>query len=96
VVGERPGGVGKGTVWQDGELRLVQRVLEAKFPRRTVEIVDWSETRARVLVRVTGGRDSGRVFVYQRPEDVPLEVPWRAPTGRGGSTTTAGPRGEAP
>lgn len=79
VVGERRSGAGPATVWHDAELRLLQRVLETKFPRRSVEILDWSETRSRVLVRVTGGSDPGRIFVYQRPEDIPLEVLRRAP-----------------
>lgn len=74
VVGERRGGARPATEWHDPELRLLQRVLETKFPRRSVEILDWSETRSRVLVRVTGGSDPGRTFVYQRPEDLPLEI----------------------
>jgi dipeptidyl aminopeptidase/acylaminoacyl peptidase len=68
------------TAWRDDELGRVQRELEVKFPRRVVEILDWSETRTRVLFRVTGGSDAGRVFVFQRPEDLVLEIlrcaPW--------------------
>jgi dipeptidyl aminopeptidase/acylaminoacyl peptidase len=80
VVGERQDAARPATTWTDGELAFVQRELEKKFPRRVVEILDWSETRARVLFRVTGGSDPGRVFVFQRPENLALEVlrcaPW--------------------
>lgn len=79
VVGERKEAARPMTAWRDDELAGVQRELEAKFPRRTVEILDWSETRTRVLFRVTGGTDAGRVFVYQRQEDLALEILQRAP-----------------
>lgn len=79
VVGERKEAARPTTAWRDDELGRVQRELEAKFPRRAVEILDWSETRTRVLFRVTGGSDPGRVFVFQRPEDLVLEILRRAP-----------------
>ncbi|MDO8543324.1 MAG: prolyl oligopeptidase family serine peptidase [Opitutaceae bacterium] len=79
VVGERKDAVRPTTAWRDDELGRVQRELELKFPRRVVEILDWSETRARVLFRVTGGSDPGRIFVFQRPEDLALEILRRAP-----------------
>lgn len=80
VVGERKAAARPATTWSDEELGGVQRELEAKFPRRTVEILDWSETRAQVLFRVTGGSDPGRIFVFHRPENLALEIlrcaPW--------------------
>jgi dipeptidyl aminopeptidase/acylaminoacyl peptidase len=79
VVGERKVAARPTTAWSDEELGRVQRDLEAKFPRRNVEILDWNETRTRVLFRVTGGSDPGRFFVFQRPEDLPLEILRRAP-----------------
>ena len=79
VVGERKAGAHPTVVWRDADLGGLQRTLEAKFPRRIVEILDWSDTRARVVFRVTGGSDPGRVFVYQRPEDLVLELLRRAP-----------------
>lgn len=79
VVGEQKNAAHPTIAWQDEELGRVQRELTAKFPRRVVEILDWSETRTRVLVRVTGGSDAGRVFVYQRTEDLVLEILQRAP-----------------
>jgi dipeptidyl aminopeptidase/acylaminoacyl peptidase len=79
IVGERKDAARPTTVWRDEELGNVQRELEVKFPRRVVEILDWSETRARVLFRVTGGSDPGRVFVFQRPENLALEILRRAP-----------------
>lgn len=79
VVGERIDAAHPATAWRDEELGKVQRELESKFPRRIVEILDWSETRARVLARVTGGSDPGRFFVYQRPENLVLEILRRTP-----------------
>lgn len=79
VVGERRPAARPITHWRDDDLARVQRELEAKFPRRTVEIADWSDSRARVLFRVTGGSDPGRVFLYQRPENLLLEILRRAP-----------------
>jgi dipeptidyl aminopeptidase/acylaminoacyl peptidase len=79
VVGERKEGAHPTTAWRDDELGRIQRELELKFPRRSIEILDWSETRARVLFRVTGGSDPGRVFVFQRREDLALEILRRAP-----------------
>ena len=79
VVGERRDAVRPATAWRDDDLGAVQRELALKFPRRVVEIVDWSETRARVLFRVTGGSDPGRIFVFQRPEDIALEIFRRTP-----------------
>lgn len=82
VVGERTPAGRSTTVWHDDDLSRLQRQLETKFPRRHVEILDWNDTRARVLFRVTGGSDPGRVFVFQRPEDLVLEIlrlaPWLA------------------
>lgn len=79
VVGERQLAVHPRTLWRDDDLARIQRELEAKFPRRTVELLDWSDHRARILCRVTGGSDPGRIFVYQRPEDVVVEILRRAP-----------------
>jgi dipeptidyl aminopeptidase/acylaminoacyl peptidase len=79
VVGQRQDAARPTTLWHDDELRTVQQDLDAKFPRRVVELLDWTETRARVLFRVTGGSDPGRLFVYQRAEDLALEILRRAP-----------------
>lgn len=68
------------SVWRDPELAAAQQALEKKFPRRTVEILEWSDARTAFLVRVTGGTEPGRYFVWQKPENLPLEIlrlaPW--------------------
>jgi pimeloyl-ACP methyl ester carboxylesterase len=60
--------------------REVADELARKFPLRNVALLDWSERMENVLVRVTGGSDPGRVFVYQRQYNLVLEVfrtaPW--------------------
>lgn len=79
VVGEHQPAARPRTAWRDVDLAKLQRTLDAKFPRRTVELLDWTETRTRVLFRVTGGSDAGRLFVFQRTEDLAIEVLQRAP-----------------
>jgi dienelactone hydrolase len=80
VVGEREPTPHSSTNWRDEELARIQREVESNFPRRLVEILDWTETRTRVLVRVSGGSDPGRVFVLRRPDGVFQEIapcaPW--------------------
>ncbi|MES2692915.1 MAG: prolyl oligopeptidase family serine peptidase, partial [Verrucomicrobiota bacterium] len=79
LVGERRDAAHPTTAWRDDDLGKLQRTLAAKFPRRALEILDWSETRAHVLFRVTGGSDPGRIFVYHRSEDLAQEILLRAP-----------------
>lgn len=83
VVGQRLSGPGPAAAWHDEDLARVQRALETKFPRRRVDLVDWSENRGRILFRVTGGSDPGRGFVWLRPDDLVVELfrcaPWFVP-----------------
>ncbi len=83
VVGQRLSGPGSAAAWQDEDLARVQRTLETKFPRRRVDLVDWSENRGRIVFRVTGGSDPGRGFVWLRPDDLVVELfrcaPWYVP-----------------
>ncbi len=79
VVGERQAAAHPTTTWRDADLARVQQELARKFPRRSVELLDWSDNRLRVLCRVTGGSDPGRIFVYQRTEDLVWEIFHRAP-----------------
>jgi pimeloyl-ACP methyl ester carboxylesterase len=67
------------TVWHDPEIAAAQRNLEKKFPQRTVEILEWSAARTAFLIRVTGGTEPGRYFVFQQPENLALEILRRAP-----------------
>ena len=83
AVGSRLPGPGSAATWQDEDLARVQRTLEAKFPRRRVDVLDWSENRGRIVFRVTGGSDPGRGFVWLRPDDLVVELfrnaPWYVP-----------------
>ncbi len=78
-VGVRAPGSPPLTVWVDRELAEVQRGLEAKFPGRSIEIVEWDDERGRILFHVTDETDPGRTFLLQRREQVLLEVLRRAP-----------------
>jgi len=68
------------TLWVDRELAQVQAALEKKFPRQTLEIIEWDDPRQTFLLRVSGGSDPGRYFIYQGKKNrlfefLPL-APW--------------------
>eukprot|EP01036_Dinobryon_divergens_P032662 gene32662-42302_t len=79
LVGVRVRGVLSSTHWTDPELATLQRDFDARFPQRTVEIMQWDDARRRFLLRVTGGADPGRLHVFQRPENVFVELVRSAP-----------------
>ena len=68
------------SIWLDRELAGLQQALEEKFPQRRVRILEWNEARTRLLVRVVGGTDPGRIYLYRRREDQLVELmratPW--------------------
>lgn len=67
------------TAWVDAELAAVQRELHAKFPRRSMQLLQWNEARTRFLARVTGGTEPGRIYLFRRPENLVVELMRRAP-----------------
>jgi dipeptidyl aminopeptidase/acylaminoacyl peptidase len=79
LLGVRATGVVAFTRWLDAELSDLQREMEHKFPQRTVEILQWDDTRTRFLLRVTGGIEPGRYHVFLREENVLAEVVRSAP-----------------
>ncbi len=79
LVGVRSQGLAPLTIWSDQELSEVQRELDRKFTQRTVEILEWDDARGRFLLRVTGGHEPGRYFVFKRDDDVLWEFLRRAP-----------------
>lgn len=79
LVGIRAFGDPPLTIWLDPELAEAQRAFDVQFPRRSVEIVEWNDDRTRFLLRVTGGADPGRVYVFKRNEGVLTELSRRAP-----------------
>lgn len=79
LAGVRAVGLAPITRWIDPELARVQADVERKFPQRIVEILQWDDARQRFLLRVTGGIEPGRYHVYQRTENVLVEVLRRAP-----------------
>jgi dipeptidyl aminopeptidase/acylaminoacyl peptidase len=93
VVGVRATGVTRFTRWVDRGLEAVQAELDGKFSQRTVEILQWDAARERFLLRVTGGIEPGRYYVYQRPEKVFVEIlraaPWLRNSDLHGGTTFA-------
>ncbi len=79
LAGVRAIGLAPFTRWVDPELARIQAGVDRKFPQRTVEILQWDDNRQRFLLRVTGGVEPGRYHVYQRSENVLVEVLRRAP-----------------
>lgn len=79
LAGVRAVGLAPFALWVDPELAQVQADVDRKFPRRTVELLQWDDARQRFLLRVTGGVEPGRYHVYQRSENVLVEVLRRAP-----------------
>jgi dipeptidyl aminopeptidase/acylaminoacyl peptidase len=79
LAGVRAVGLTPFTRWLDPELTGIQAEVDRKFPQRTVEILQWDDARVRFLLRVTGGVEPGRTFVYLRKENVLVEMLRRAP-----------------
>jgi pimeloyl-ACP methyl ester carboxylesterase len=79
LAGVRATGVTPLTMWVETDLAATQRTLEKKFPRRTVEILEWDEARMIFLARVTGGSEPGRYFIYKKKENLAVEFLRRAP-----------------
>jgi dienelactone hydrolase len=79
LVGIRAFGAPPFTIWLDPELADAQRAFDFQFPRRSVEMVEWNDARTRFLLRVSGGTEPGRLYVFKRPEGVLTEISRRAP-----------------
>jgi pimeloyl-ACP methyl ester carboxylesterase len=47
------------TAWRDPELASIQAGLDKAFPRQTVEVLQWTEDRSRVLARFSADGDPG-------------------------------------
>ncbi|MFT3781336.1 MAG: prolyl oligopeptidase family serine peptidase [Nibricoccus sp.] len=50
--------------WFPPELQSAQKLLEARFPARSVDILEWDQALQRFLVRVRGNVDPGAFFVF--------------------------------
>lgn len=79
LVGVRVAGPPPVAVWHDPELAAAQAAMERKFPRRSVELLEWSDDRSVLLLRVTGGTEPGRYFVHQKAGNLEREIFRRAP-----------------
>lgn len=79
LAGARSTGPHPVTVWHDPELAKTQAALDRKFPGRTVQILGWSEARTVYLLRVTGGTEPGRYFVFDKTQNLASDFLRRAP-----------------
>jgi len=65
--------------WLDEELAEITTAMEAQFPDRRVEVLDWSDDRNRFLIRVDSLSDPGRYFVHDRRTAAYVEYVRRMP-----------------
>ena len=83
LVGVRYTALKERTAWRDPELGSIQAGLDKAFPRQTVEILQWSEDRNRVLARFSTDEDPGRYgLVNSRTgevENLINRAPWLEP-----------------
>lgn len=69
LAGVRFQGLKAGAVWVDRELQEIQARIEAKSPRRSMEILGWDESRERFLAHGYHRADPGAYLIYNRRED---------------------------
>lgn len=67
--------------WLDADLAAEQHRLDAEFPGRHVQLVDWDDRRERMLVLVTGPDDPGRYYICKpgptgRTTEILRRAPW--------------------
>jgi pimeloyl-ACP methyl ester carboxylesterase len=71
------------TAWRDPGLAAIQAGLDQAFPRQTVEILQWSEDRSRVLARFSSDGDPGRYGLVDtrsgEVENLLNRAPWLEP-----------------
>jgi len=67
------------TQWLDTDLESMQIKIEANFPRRQVQLVEWDDPRTHFLIEVTAENDPGRFFVFHRADGRLVECLRRAP-----------------
>jgi pimeloyl-ACP methyl ester carboxylesterase len=78
-VGVRFAGSKLSTSWLDPELGRLQVAIEKNLPEKTVEILEWDDTRTRFLVLVSSQTDPGAFYVYDRAKKQLAERARRAP-----------------
>jgi dipeptidyl aminopeptidase/acylaminoacyl peptidase len=79
LAGVRYAGTFRTTAWVRPELQALQAQLEKLFPGRSVELLDWDQTRGRVLFSTEGPADPGAFYCYDRAQNKLVEFIRRAP-----------------
>lgn len=79
VVGFRYEGRTFTCTWFNQELARAQNGLEAQFPGRSVDLLEWDRSYSRFLVRVRGIVDSGAFYIYDTKNSRLMEFVQRAP-----------------
>ena len=80
VVGVRVGGIEPGTVWFDPQFKRLQADLEEVFPRKSVRLCSWDDSRSVVVAWVYDDSDLGRYFIVRADAtDLPQEILRRMP-----------------
>ncbi len=79
LVGVRVAGLEPAAQWLDPELAGLQATLDGKFPGRSVQLIDWDDSRTRFLVFASSVGDPGRYYLYHRAENRLVQIVRRAP-----------------
>jgi dipeptidyl aminopeptidase/acylaminoacyl peptidase len=66
LAGVRAEGLTPRIVWVDPEIDQAQHALEIHFPSQDVEILSWDANRRRLVVEVSGGKEPGRYYLWDR------------------------------
>ncbi len=74
LAGVRFDGLERQTRWLDPEIGAVQAQLDAQFPRRHLQILEWDESRARFLVLSESSAEPGRFYLFRRKENSFTEI----------------------
>ena len=70
MVGVRVPGVPSRTRWIEPKLARIQEQLNARFPSRGVELLDWDVELRRVVALVTGPGEPGRYPSSTKPRPI--------------------------
>jgi pimeloyl-ACP methyl ester carboxylesterase len=80
LVGVRFTGLRPMTAWLDPELGSFQTALDREYPRQAVEILQWSDSRSRLLARISSEDHPGRYVIADTStgavEDLLVRAPW--------------------
>jgi dipeptidyl aminopeptidase/acylaminoacyl peptidase len=83
LVGVRTEGLRRGAIWIDRELAAVEDMLKRGTPELDFELIEWDESRRRVLVRASSQSQPGGYYIFDREQkrlwEIAARAPWLSP-----------------